>query len=201
MQHKLVFVKIFSALFAIALLNACRNVKETLSCVKISYFKKGSVAEIKGCRYLLVTMLFKDQQESVWPDPKKSGPPIIIQMMDSVQKGDMTNEVLALLKKGDRVTFQVPAKNLFERTFRSMLPPNTDSTAQFPFNLGLADVMTFPQAQQYRMGMDSLRGVKYENDKVIQLGKDTVAIDNFLKEKNTVAMSTKSGLRYVITQS
>src|SRR6218665_1072159 len=196
MQHQSVFVKIFSALFVAALFCSCSNVKETRSGVKISYLKKGSGGtEIKGGRYLLVNMLLKDQRDSVQMDTKKNDMPFFIPMMDSVQKGDMTNEVLDLLRKGDSVTFKVPAKNLFERTFGGSrpFPPNTDSTAQFTFNVGLADVMTLPQAQQYRMRMDSIRRVK-------QLGKDMVAIDNFLKEKNTVAMSTKSGLRYAVTQ-
>lgn len=201
MQHKSIFLtRIFYALLSIVLLNACGNTKETRSGVKINYLKKGDGNEVKGGDYLLAHMQYKDQKDSLWWDTKKAGMPIIIQMMDSVAKGDMTMEVMRSLKKGDSVTFKIPAKNLFEKTFHSSLPPNADSTTQFTFNIGLVDVMTLPQAQKYQMRMDSVRRVKYEKEKVIQLGKDTVSIDNFLKEKNIVAMKTKSGLRYVLTQ-
>lgn len=201
MQHKSIFVsKISFSVLIILALYACSNSTETRSGVKVNFLKKGGGEEVKGGNYLLVNMLFKDQKDSVWKDTKKEGNPVIIQSMDSVAKGDMTNEVFHLLKKGDSVTFQVSAKNLFERTLRSPLPPTADSTTQFTFHVGLVDVMTFPQVQKYQMHQDSVRHAKSEKDKVIQLGKDTVTIDNFLKEKNIAALKTKSGLRYIITQ-
>lgn len=201
MQHKSIFLtRIFYALLSIVLLNACNNTKETRSGVKINYLKKGDGSEVKGGHYLLAHMQYKDQKDSVWWDTKKLGMPTIIQMMDSVPKGNMALEVMQLLRKGDSVSFQIPAKNLFEKTFHGQLPPGVDSTTKFTFNVGLADVMTLPQVQKYQMRMDSIRRAKYEEEKVIQLGKDTVLIDNFLKEKNIVAMKTKSGLRYVVTK-
>jgi FKBP-type peptidyl-prolyl cis-trans isomerase len=115
-------------------------------------------------------------------------------------KGDAVLEVIKMMSKGDSVSFQVPAKKLFEFTFRQPMPPMVDSTSSFTFLIGLTEVLDQEQMNKLQADLMAKQNAKMLKEQQGQLAKDTVAIDELLKVKNTIALKTASGLRYVYTQ-
>lgn len=181
------------------LLMACTKTKETPSGLKFTMVKSGGADVAANGQIMVITFLFKDGKDSVWTDSQKNPFPTMIKV-DSAMGVDPVMEVVQMLGKGDSVTFQVPAKELFAKTFRSPIPPGVDSTANFTFQIGVTDVVTEERAMEMQkefMTKQNEEALKAEKE---QLGKDTVAIDLFLKEKAIVAKKTASGLRYVISK-
>jgi FKBP-type peptidyl-prolyl cis-trans isomerase len=189
---------ILVAVVVMMLAAACSNTKETPSGLKYTVVRKGDGAESKAGQILVMNFLFKDAKDSVWTDSKAMGYPTMVQKQDSVPAGDGVLEVFQLLTKGDSVTFQITAKELFEKTFRQPLPPGTDSTGLFTFQIGVTDVVDEEGAKKLQSEIMAKMNEKEIVKQREQLAIDTVIIDNYLKEKAVVAQKTESGLRYVI---
>lgn len=192
-----ILILTISAIVAVA----CSNERETVSGQKFTIVKNGDGKEIDDKKFLILNLMFKDGKDSVWNDTRKNPYPWITMKQTLQRQGDNVLEVIGMLTKGDSAVFKVSAKDIFKKSFRQpSVPPNVDSTSFFTFYVGLADVLDSAQFIKYRediVAKQNEAALKHKNE---QLGKDTVAIDNFLKEKNFVAKKTKSGLRYRITQ-
>jgi FKBP-type peptidyl-prolyl cis-trans isomerase len=147
-----------------------------------------------------MNLLFMDGKDSVWNDSKKNGFPAVIQMQGTVPKGDAVLEVIKMMSKGDSVVFKVPAKKLFENTFRQPLPFSVDSASSFTFQIGLSSVLNQEEMNKLQTELVAKQNEKMLQDQKAQLGKDITSIDDFLKAKNVIAQTTTSGLRYIITK-
>jgi FKBP-type peptidyl-prolyl cis-trans isomerase FkpA len=181
------------------LLMACSNTKETPSGLKFSMVKSGGAEAAENGQILIFNYLFKDSKDSVWAE-SKTNPFPTMHKKDSAAGVDPVMEVVQMLGKGDSVTFQISAKELFAKSFRSPIPPNVDSTSNFTFQIGVTDVVTEERAREMQnefMAKQNEEALKLQKE---QLAKDTLAIDLYLKEKAIVAQKTSSGLRYVITK-
>jgi FKBP-type peptidyl-prolyl cis-trans isomerase len=143
-------------------------------------------------------MSFKDSKDSVWSDSRTAEYPTMVQKQDSVPQGDFVLEVFQMLTKGDSVTFQVSTKDLFDKTFKSPVPPGVDTTGLFTFEIGVTDVISEEDARKLQSEIMAKLGEKEAMKQKEQLAIDTVIIDTYLKEKSIVAQKTASGLRYVI---
>jgi FKBP-type peptidyl-prolyl cis-trans isomerase len=188
----LLFVSLFVA--------ACSGSKETPSGYKFNVVRKGDGVKIDSGKFVVMNLLFMDGKDSVWNDSKKNGFPAVIQIQGTVPKGDAVLEVIKMLSKGDSVVFKVPAKKLFENTFRQPLPFAVDSTSSFTFQIGLSAVLNQEEMNKLQTELVAKQNEKMLQDQKAQLGKDITAIDDFLKAKNVTAQTTASGLRYIITK-
>lgn len=188
----LLFVSLFVA--------ACSGSKETPSGYKFNVVRKGDGVKIDSGKFVVMNLLFMDGKDSVWNDSKKNGFPAVIQMQGTVPKGDAVLEVIKMMSKGDSVVFKVPAKKLFENTFRQPLPFSVDSTSSFTFQIGLSAVLNQEEMNKLQTELVAKQNEKMLQDQKAQLGKDITAIDDFLKAKNVTAQTTTSGLRYIITK-
>ncbi len=195
MKNSLVALSLVSILFA-----SCSGSKETPSGHKFDVLRKGNGLKMDSGKFAVINFVFKDGKDSVWNDSRKSGFPAIQQITGNVPEGDVVQEVIKMMSKGDSVTFKVPAKKLFENTFRQPIPFGVDTTKSFTFNIGIADVMTREQVDKMQADMVAKQNEKMIKDKEAQLAKDIVIIDDFLKAKNVTAQKTNSGLRYIITK-
>jgi FKBP-type peptidyl-prolyl cis-trans isomerase len=195
MKNSLIAFLFVSLFFA-----ACSGSKETPSGYKFNVVRKGDGVKIDSGKFVVMNLLFKDGKDSVWNDSKKNGFPAVIQMQGSVPKGDAVLEVIKMMSKGDSVVFKVPAKKLFENTFRQPLPFTVDSASSFTFQIGLSQVLNQEEMNKLQTELVAKQNEKMLNDQKAQLGKDITAIDDFLKTKNITAQTTSSGLRYVITK-
>jgi FKBP-type peptidyl-prolyl cis-trans isomerase len=182
------------------LIAACSGSKETPSGYKFNVVRKGDGVKIDSGKFVVMNLLFMDGKDSVWNDSKKNGFPAVIQMQGTVPKGDAVLEVIKMLSKGDSVVFKVPAKKLFENTFRQPLPFAVDSTSSFTFQIGLSAVLNQEEMNKLQTELVAKQNEKMLQDQKAQLGKDITAIDDFLKAKNVTAQTTASGLRYIITK-
>jgi FKBP-type peptidyl-prolyl cis-trans isomerase FkpA len=194
MKNSLVAIALFSLVLA-----ACGG-KETPSGYKFDVLRKGDGVKIDSGKFVIINFMFKDGKDSVWNDSKKSGFPAIQQINGAAPVGDVVQEVIKMMSKGDSVTFKVPTKKLFENTFRQPVPFGVDTTKSFTFNIGIADVMTREQVDKMQADMVAKQNEKMIKEKEMQLAKDTLAIDDHLKAKNTTALKTASGLRYIVTK-
>jgi FKBP-type peptidyl-prolyl cis-trans isomerase FkpA len=183
-----------------AILASCSNSQKTPSGYEFTVLRKGDGAKVDSGKFVIMNWSFKDGKDSVWNDSKKNGFPAVVPMQGDVPKGDAVLEVIKMLSKGDSVVFKVPAKKLFENTFRQPLPPNIDSAQSFTFNMGLKDVMDQTQVNKLQADLVAKQNEKMMKDKEAQLAKDIVTIDDFLKAKNITALKTESGLRYITTK-
>ena len=191
---------IIAILFASLFIAACSGSKETPSGYKFNVVRKGDGVKIDSGKFVVMNLRFMDGKDSVWNDSKKNGFPAVIQMQGTVPKGDAVLEVIKMLSKGDSVVFKVPAKKLFENTFRQPLPFSVDSTSSFTFQIGLSAVLNQEEMNKLQTELIAKQNEKMLQDQKVQLEKDITAIDDFLKAKNVTAQTTASGLRYIITK-
>jgi len=177
---------------------ACSSTKETKSGYKYDVVRAGDGKTPTSGQILVLNMVFKDGKDSVWSDSRKGDFPTMVQTQDSIPQGDMVLEIFQTLTKGDSVVFQVVAKDLFENTFKSPVPPDVDPTSLFTFQIGVSDVLSEEDARKLQNEILAKVNEEAAVKQKVQLGIDTVLIDNYLTEKSIVAKKTASGLRYVI---
>lgn len=173
---------------------ACsKTTKETPKGHKYTLLREGSGETAKAGQFLMLNLVFKDGKDSVWNDTRKDEIPMIYQMAEPSPDDEGVDEILSVLRKGDSVVFTLPASVLFEKTFRQPMPETIDGNSQFTFNAGVKDILTSDQLRVMEQEFMAKR------DKV-QLEKDIAEIDAFLSESNIQAMTTPSGLRYLISK-
>ncbi len=192
---------LFVMFIAVILFTACStNSRETSSGQEFIVVRKGDGLAIDSGKYMIMHFLFKDSKDSIWNDTRKGGMPLIMQKQGIVRPGDKVLEVINMLSKGDSVTFQVPVKDIFTKSFRQPVPPTVDSLSKFTFVVSLTQSLNREELQKFQEELVAKQNEKLINDKKEQLGKDTVAIDNYLAGKNIQVIKTASGLRYIITK-
>lgn len=183
-----------------AMLASCSNSKKTPSGFEYTVLRKGDGVKVDSGKFMVMNLLFKDGKDSIWNDTRKNDFPAVVQMQGTIPAGDAVMEVIKLLTKGDSVSFKVPAKKLFENTFRQPIPFNVDTVQSFTFLIGVKDILDQEQVKKLQEELVAKQNEKMMREQELQLAKDTVAIDDYLKAKNINAIKTKSGLRYVITR-
>jgi FKBP-type peptidyl-prolyl cis-trans isomerase len=191
---------VFLCVLVAVLSVACSNSKETPSGYKYTVLRKGDGVASKSGQILIMDFVFMDGKDSVWNDSRKGDFPTMVMVQDSVPAGDGVLEVFQLLTKGDSVTFQIPSKVLFEKTFRSPPPPGVDSTSSFTFHIGVKDIVSEDKAREIQSAIVAKQNEKAMLAETEQLAKDTVLIANYLKEKSLVAQKTTTGIRYIVTK-
>ncbi len=190
----LVFLIVASLCFA------CSKDRETASGQKFTVLRAGDGKKIDSGRFLIMNFMFKDAKDSVWNDTRKSGIPIIMQKQGVIRHGDKVLEVISMLTKGDSIMFKVPVGDIFKNSFRTPVPPKIDSSSLFTFVIGMKDAMDSATFATYRTELIAKQNEKAAIERNVQLAKDTLIIDEYLKAKNINALRTSDGLRYVITK-
>src|SRR5882672_2071826 len=191
---------ILVSLVVFAICSACSNERETVSGQKFTVRKKGDGKEIKTKQIMIMDFSFKDGKDSVWYDTRKNPYPQIMQKQAQPQSGDALMEVIYMLSMGDSVTVKMSAIDVFTKAFRQPMPPKVDSASFFTFFITMKEALDSVQFIKYReelVAKQNEKAIKQEKEQIV---KDSVIIASFLKEKNITAMSTSSGLRYVITK-
>lgn len=184
--------KVWIGLLLVAM--ACANdTRETPKGYKYRLVKSGEGEVVKPGEFLMLNMVFKDGNDSVWNDTRDQKIPLVLSIRDEKSKNqeEGIDEIFRLLKKGDSVVFSLPAKTLFEKTWRQPLPDQIDSTSNFTFFMGVKDILNKDQVQ-------ALEQVLMNEQRTAQMATDSEIIDNYLTENNIIAEKTESGLRYVI---
>lgn len=186
--------------FALLIVVACTTEKETPKGYKFTVVKKGDGNIAQPGTFLKVEVMFKDSKDSVYYDNRDEEFAQIIQVYgkENMEYEEGISEVFRMLSKGDSVVMKVPAQVFFEKTSGQPVPPGVDPKSDLTFCLRVKDVMDTAAVEKLQADMIAKRNEESMRAKTTQLGIDTVLIDNYLREKNITALTTPSGLRYVI---
>lgn len=171
---------------------------KTSNGVSVSMLEKGDGATAVKDSIVLMYMMIKTEDGDTLTQATADRP-LAIAYDPEMEAGDL-QEVLTYLEQGDSVAFSVTAKNLFEETYQSQVPPDMDSTAMVNINLKFADQMS---QESYRAYQTELRNKQQAKASAIleeKLISDGDSIDAYLEKEGIDAITTESGLRYVITE-
>ncbi|MDW3197224.1 MAG: FKBP-type peptidyl-prolyl cis-trans isomerase [Cytophagales bacterium] len=101
--------------------------------------------------------------------------------------------VLELLSVGDSVRFTVPAKDLFEKTFRQPLPDTIAADKGIEWALSVEEQFTLEEYEVVARQKASEAANKL-------LAEETAAFEAYFASENINTVKTESGLQYVITE-
>lgn len=185
------------------LIAACSKEKETPKGYKYTLVRKGDGETVAPGKFLQVDIVFKDSKDSVWNDTRDSEFPLIVPVRDTsfIRMEEGLDELFRLLSKGDSIVMKLNAQTFFEKTNRRPVPPGVDPKSDFTFFMVVKDVLDTAAVERLNDEIIAKQQEKTRLQREEQLAKDTVTIDNYLKENNINAQKTASGLRYVITKA
>lgn len=182
---------------------ACSKEKKTPKGYVYTVARKGDGNIIPPGKFVSIDLVFKDSKDSVWSDSRTGEFPLIIPVRDTtgMKQEEGLEELFRLLSKGDSLVMKISAQALFEKTYRTQVPPKVDPKSDFTFYLTVNEVYDSAAVRKLSEELMAKQQEKMRIQQEEQLAKDTVLIDTYLKEKNVVAKTTPSGLRYVITKA
>lgn len=196
-------MKINNVLIGLLLLAvACSSdTRETPNGYKFKTIREGDGNVAKPGQFIMINMMFKDAQDSIWGDTRDQPVPMVMAIDDEsvMDKEKGINEIFRMLSKGDSVVCTVPANTVFGGDAQSQAN-GVDPASEFTFYLGVKDVMDSAQMQALQQRVMEEQRALFLKNKKEQLLIDSALIQNHLDEKGIVAERTESGLRYKINK-
>jgi FKBP-type peptidyl-prolyl cis-trans isomerase FkpA len=177
------------------------NTKKTISGMEYTIIRAGDGISVEDGKYLALNMLYKDDKDSVWFETKlERGGPVVIIKSDSISKltPGGVEEVFNILTKGDSIKFDVTAETLFEKTFKTILPPGIDGKTILTFLVGVEDVFGEEDFQNWQMKQFEKSQKALMKNQEVQLEKDIATLQAYLAKEGIETERTESGLFYVI---
>src|SRR5690606_26170972 len=175
----------------VALLAACSQsaIRETPSGFKFTVVKEGTGETARPTQYVVFNFRVTDSQDSMWIDTYDRGYPEFARIQDSsaIDHEDGITQMLRMLSKGDSVTFSLTLTELFHEFARQPVPPHLDSSLVVTYAISIRDVVKQEDFAAYQNQVEQEYYEFMNRNATEQLGKDTVAIDSFLAERNIVA--------------
>lgn len=110
------------------------------------------------------------------------------------------HEALDLMSIGDSVTFEVSAENLFAKTFRRPRPDSIAADAMMTVKCGLEFQKTREEFQAFQIEERQRMMEAEKANMAKQLEEDGATIDKYLADEGINAITTESGLRYVVKE-
>ena len=175
----------------------------TDSGMKITFLKRGDgQAAPEDGQILTLNMKYEDERGVELFNTDLQGGPVAMQYIDSVwAQSGMIYEALRLVKKGDSVTFKLPASDFYETTFNMPVPDSIDAASDITFNLCLVDHMSRDEYIAFQREQYEKQRAEMAVSMEEKLVEDGATIDAYLTENGIEAETTASGLRYVITEA
>ncbi|HEX8059586.1 MAG TPA: FKBP-type peptidyl-prolyl cis-trans isomerase [Cyclobacteriaceae bacterium] len=211
-------VAIGLAALSIAAWSCKQNTKTTPLGYNFTVLTPGDGKTVKPGEVIIVDMVIADQNDSAWYDNRPSDYPEMIKIADpskmETERG--ITEVFRMVSKGDSIELKMRAKDVFLFMWRMDTPEGVDPESKFTYRIKCKDVLDEAGALAFSIQRDSIHAEKekirlareaeeakaaaeeLEAYNKIQIGKDTVIIDNYLKSKNVKASRLPSGIRYII---
>ena len=211
-------VAIYLAVLSMAVWSCKQSTKTTPQGYTFTIITPGDGNTVKPGEIILVDMVIVDQNDSAWYDNRPTDYPEIIKISDAskmeTERG--ISEVFRMVSKGDSIELNMRAKDVFLFMWRMDPPRGVDPESRFSYRIKCRDILDDAGAERFTHQRDSIHAEKekirlaHEAEEAevaaaelkayneIQLGKDTVIIDNYLKEKNVKANRLPSGIRYVV---
>ena len=164
-------------IFLLLLSISCDQLPTTRGGVEIEFINLGNGQSAIPGEIMTLNMSYFSEDGDTLYDSRRDGQVQI--MFDTAQwrNGGLLYEVLELLEVGDSVQFEIPAKNLYEVSFQQEIPENVDEDSDLSFVVGFAESAS---------------------EQVMVSRRESELLDKYFAENNIAALSTESGLRYVI---
>jgi FKBP-type peptidyl-prolyl cis-trans isomerase FkpA len=170
---------------------ACSE-KETPGGIKYTVLKKGDGVELPSGKFMVVDLRLTNSKDSILMDTKDMGYPAVLPIPDQSMAKDIGEYgVFKSLSKGDCVRFKVPAAIVFSKTRRVAVPKEIDPKSDITFLANVRDVWEESQVQKFQTDM-------MKNGLRKQKTADSLVIAEHLQKNALEALSTPSGIRYII---
>lgn len=211
-------VVIYLAVLSMAVWGCKQNTKTTPQGYEFTVIRPGDGKTVKPGEIIIVDMSITDQNDSAWYDNRNGDYPEMIKIADpsrmETERG--ITEVFRMVSKGDSIELKMRAKDVFLFMWRMDTPEGVDPESKFTYRIVCKDIFDEAGAKAFTVRRDSIHAEKekirlareaeeaktaaaeLEAYNKVQLGKDTVIIDNYLKSKNVDADRLPSGIRYII---
>lgn len=165
----------------------------TESGIQVKYAEKGTgelpADSLIGLYY--IQCITPDGKEILTYDPNNPQP-LKLDPGSQAQQGELY-EILAKLRTGDSVGFDLVASELFSKTFNRPVPDSIDAESKLSFQISFIDQLT-------EEGYYEMMAKKAEEKGAEQLAIDTEILNDYLAKNNIVTEKTDNGLQYVITE-
>lgn len=185
--------RLINLALVVALLTGCTAGNEkvvTESGIEVEFIKKGDGTAIKDGDIVFYNMRYQNENGSELFNTQSRGGAVPIQYsVEQWAEAGLLYEALVKCNIGDSATFGIPAKDLYETTFRGKVPDSIKSESKIVFFIGVEKSKT--QAELLAEKDAELAGKSAADGKVI---------DEYLSGQGISAQQTPSGLRYVISQ-
>lgn len=192
----------FAILLFIVLLSACSESVKTKSGIEVSYLRKNNAGALVNNTILSYNIRYNNENGKELFNTATRNGAVTIQYSDSIWK-DMgfLYEALFLCEVGDSITFEIPAEDLYKKTFKMELPDSIKKDSKIKFYVGLESAMTNEEFQAFQKEKYEKEMEKREKETKERMDLEVEIINKYLEANNIQALTTESGLRYVITQA
>ncbi len=185
-------------LMAVSILVACESssqkMEETDLGTKVNFVKRGEADGLNDQSILRLNMKFTTSTGGVIIETEDDNPFFIEYREDTANVGGQFQSVLEILSVGDSCTFEIPASDVFLKTFRQpIVPDSIDAASLMKFEVGVAEQLTREQFQERSRELQAAAAAK-------QLDIENATIDQYLADNNVTATTTESGLRYAVLE-
>lgn len=176
--------------------------EETPGGVEFTRIIKGDGKMVEPGSYLLLNLIVRDENDSVWLDTRDKQTPTYVRVERENEKFPSPGEagVYRLLSKGDSVTFDLDVTTIYELTWMKPVPKKFRRDMKVNYTLKVLDVLTdsaFNAIQQQRKFQEEQSRYQHQ---IRQFTLDTTQIEIFLRQKGKKAEQTASGIRYIISK-
>jgi FKBP-type peptidyl-prolyl cis-trans isomerase FkpA len=165
---------------------------ETPSGVGVKYLEKGDLSDtlIQG-NVVSMHAFYRTNDDQVIVKTETANPFFVqFDKNYTIEQGGLIQEVFKELKVGDSVYFELPSKNLWEKSFQRPLPDSIDAESYVKVDLKLVAQYT---REEYGEMMTQLE--RERNQGAYEAAKQ--ALSEYLTQNNITPEITESGLGYI----
>jgi FKBP-type peptidyl-prolyl cis-trans isomerase len=188
MKTKLLILGLAAVCFS-----SCQQYKKGGGGVLYKIHKDESGPTLKEGDFVSLKAVYKTENDSVMYSSYDFDQPTFIPMQKSAFKGDLF-ECLGLLSEGDSATFKLPVDSLTKRN----MPVPSGKGKYVMYTFKVEKVIPKGKLTDSELNLQAQAYINKEREKAknAEAGK----IEAYVKEKKLEAVTTPSGLKYVVTQ-
>ncbi|OJW71128.1 MAG: hypothetical protein BGO68_04760 [Candidatus Amoebophilus sp. 36-38] len=174
--------------------------KKTNTGLEYKVVKKGEGLKPKNRQLLLIDVLYETQDKKVLFNSDDNNSPIVVPYDDTILHADGgLYEAITMLEKGDKFIFKLPAKTLLGKDFSKLASThNLKENTLLYAHMHLKDIQSKDEFEKNLIQQQKAMIEKQKEEATKQLPKDIEVINKYLTQNHINALSTSSGLRYVI---
>jgi len=183
----------FCLLLSVIFLFGCEeDGKEATLDSNLTFIKNGDGGLLESNKVLLMNFRYETDSGVVLTQSEPGSPMPMMFNRDTTGRNGQFQEVMNQLSIGDSVTFNIPAYDLFQKTFRQPVPANLDSSTNLKFRVGIVSQMSRQEFGEYQ-------NKKIADYNAARLEVEKEILSNYTDSLGVSAQVTESGLHYVVT--